>query len=118
MTTTITSPSSVYTATQVDGYSAVRPSRNVLHPIIGSGAYAVSLRPAALRSGTLRVMFTDEQIANDLLDALSAGTELSLESTDRPLINMNFVASGDSELELDDETRKNWWVIFDWQETE
>lgn len=117
MTTTITSGPNVYTVAQVDGYSASRPSRNVLHPIIGSGDYAVSLRPSALRSGTLRVLFTEMEVALALLDDLSGGYYLSLESTERPLINMqNFVASGESIIELDDETRKNWWVIFDWQE--
>jgi len=118
MTTTISNGSDVWTATQVDGYSATRTGRNVLHPIIGSNAFAVALRPSSLRKGNLKVLFTDVDIAQGFLDGLSNGDEMTLDSTDRPNINMQFVLDGDAELELDDEARRNWWVIFDWQETD
>lgn len=118
MTTTIANNLDVFTAVLVDGYSATRASRNILHPIIGLNTFAVSLRPSALRSGSLKVLFTDEAIAGALLDALGEGVELTLDSSDRPAINMQFVATGDATLELDDETRDTWWVLFDWQETD
>ena len=118
MTTTISDGSDTYTVTQVDGYTATRTGRNVLHPIIGSNAYAVSLRRSTLRSGTMRCLFTDVDIAEQVMNMLANGLELTLYSTDRVNISMSFVLAGEVNLELDDVTRNLWWVEFDWQETD
>lgn len=118
MTTTISDGTDTLTATVMDGYNATRQSRTVLHPILGSNAPAVSLREAALRSGTHRLMFQTLTVAEDALAMLGSGYELTLADTDRANVAMTFVVSGDLRLELDDETRDLWVIEFEYQETD
>jgi hypothetical protein len=119
MSTTITIATVEYETLLVDGYTARRPSRNVSHPILSSEDAAVTLRPAAMRTGRLRVAIADETDAATLLDALSAGAIADLDSTDRSSIDMTFflAAGGNTSLTLDPDTRDHWWIEFDYQET-
>ncbi len=117
MTTTISDGTDTLTATVMDGYSATRQSRNVVHRILGSNAPAVSLREAGLRSGTHRLMFTSQTVAESAVAMLSSAAEVTLADTDRANVGMTLVVSGNLTIELDDETRDLWVVEFDYQET-
>lgn len=118
MSTTISDGTNTLTATVMDGYSATRQSRNVVHRILGSNAPAVSLREASLRSGKHRLMFTSQTVAEDAAAMLGAGVEITLADTDRSNVGMTFVVSGNLSIELDDETRDLWLVEFEYQETD
>lgn len=119
MSTTVTINAVEYDTLLVDGYTARRVSRNAGHAILSSNDIAVTLRPAALRTGRLRVAIVDEADAVALHDALSAGFLGTLESSERPSIDMTFILAtgGNASITLDDETRDHWWVEFDYQET-
>lgn len=118
MTTSISDGTDTFTATLMDGYTASRPSRNVPHAILGSNAPAVSLRPAGLRTGSLRLLFALHATAVSATALLASGAELTLDDTDFPTINMSFVLDGDVELSLDEDTRSVWWVQFEFQEVD
>lgn len=117
MTTSITDGSTtIYPI--IDGYTAARPNRNVVHPILGSTAPAVSLRQAGLRTGTLRLVFSSDSTAFQAHALLSSGVELTLASTERASINMSFVLAGAATIDLDSKTSVAWVVTFDYQETD
>lgn len=116
MSTTFTISGTGYVPLLVDGYQARRRSRNVLHPILGSAGHAVALRPAALRSGTYRTLFTTEAGALAFHTALATAATIAVTSTDRSTIAATIVMSGDARLTLDGDTRDHWWVEFDYQE--
>lgn len=115
MTTTITVVLDDFTPTVIDGYSARRRGRNVLHPILGTSEVAVTLGESGMRAGTLSCVFPVESEAAGLVEALSAGVSASIASSERPSIDMDFVIDGDVTIALD-ETRSVWIVAFDWQE--
>ncbi|MGN6272487.1 MAG: hypothetical protein ACTHMQ_05285 [Protaetiibacter sp.] len=101
----------------MDGYEATRPNRNVLRPVLGSNAPAVSLREAGLRTGHLSVLLDEYSDSQTLMDLLSSGEELTLTDTVWTGIGMSFVLAGDITHRLDAPTQL-WWVEFDFQETD
>ena len=100
----------------VDGYAASRESRTILHPIIGSAETAVSLQPAALRSGTLQLLFTTLADAVAAADALAVATVWTLTDDDQASIGMMFVVTDAIEPSLDPESRELGLVSFSFQE--
>lgn len=117
MTTTITYSGGTLTPELVDGYQAARSSRNVEHVVLGRAGSDFTLRPAALRSGTLTLLFPLEADAAEALTALSAPEAFTLASDDRTTLDMEFVVVGSgADMALDDATRDVWIVSLPFQE--
>ena len=120
MPTTITSGASTITPTAVLGYQAVRESRTIVHPVLGSANPDVSLRPATLRSGELSLGFqgsASEANSKTAADLLSTAATFNLVSSERTSIPMPFVVQGQVRRELESESRDAWLVTFSFQET-
>lgn len=116
--TTITHSTGVITPTIVDGYSAARTPRTILHPILGRADDDVTFRPAALRKGSLTLVFALEADARNAADILAIPQLLTLSDPDID-IAMSFVLSedaGDLEISLDDETRDAWVLTVPFRE--
>lgn len=108
--TTITHSGGVITPTIVDGYTARREARTIVHPIVNRSAPDITLRAAGLRTGSLSCVFALEVDALAAFAVLAAPQVLTLADQDRA-IGMTFVvADGDLDIALDDATR-NAWVI-------
>lgn len=119
MTTTISDGTSTLTAAVMDGYTATRRGRNVVHAILGSNAPAVSLRDAALRTGSHRLVFASQSVAEAACAMLGSGVEVTIDDTGQPAVNMTFVVPSDGDISIElDATRKAWIVKFDYQETD
>lgn len=115
--TTITHSTGVITPTVVDGWSASREARTKVHDILGRSDPDVTLRPAGLRAGTLKLVFATEQAAADAVAVLAVPQVLTLADADRPSLAGRFVAAdGTIELQLDDETRDVWIVTCPFRE--
>lgn len=93
----------------VDGWAETRNSRTVVNPIVGGGVDYV-LYPADLRTGTMSLIFLDEQDAIDCFEVHSQAAVFTITDTERPSINMNYIVSGSNTRTLDDQSRK-WWVV-------
>lgn len=117
MTTTITYSGGTLTPELVDGYQGAREARNVEHVILGRAGSDFTLRPAALRSGTLRLLFPLEADAAEALDALSAAETFALTTDERTTLDMEFVTvDAGASMELDNVTRRVWIVSVPFQE--
>lgn len=116
MSTTITTGLDVMTPTVIDGYESTRRSSNIMHPILGSENVDVTYRPAKLRSGTLRMVFSSEADALEAEFLHANGTVFTIASTDRTAIVMSYAVDGDITLRLDDETRAVWLLDVGYQE--
>jgi hypothetical protein len=97
------------------GYETTRQSQSIFHDIIGGGQ-DVTLRPASLRSGTLRLLFATEDDAVAAETAHAAGKVLRLADADRPSVTMSYVLDGALTRRLDDGTRKLWTLDVAYQE--
>ncbi|GAB3408807.1 hypothetical protein GCM10027515_26550 [Schumannella luteola] len=98
-------------------YSVDRPSRIIVHDIIGSPDPAVTLQPAGLRTGRWQAIIgTDDALATkwDLL--LNSGRVLVLADSDKPRIGMVFVVTDASTLSLDTDDGTVWLIEFGFQE--
>lgn len=116
MTTTITAGIYTITPDVVDGFSSVRRAGNIMHPVLGSDDVDVTYRPAKLRTGTLRLVFTDESDALEAELLHATGTVFVVASTDRDAVEMTYAVAGDITLDLDDETRDVWFLGIPYQE--
>src|SRR5690606_6363938 len=117
MATTISNGTDTLTPELVDGWEAAREGRTLLHTILGSNSPAVTLRASAPRTGTLRIVVgTDPSLAADIEAMLSAGSLLTLASTERAAVNMTFVVSGEVTTSLDGDTRSVWLIEAEFQE--
>lgn len=118
MTTTLSDGITDVIPTLVTGWESTRDARNILHDIIGRADFDVTLRPAGLRSGTLEMLFSslDNALAAEAL--LVQAKSFTLEDTDRPTLNMTFVASGSITVAIDEDTRTLWTVACDFQEVD
>ena len=112
--TTISDGVTSVTPTLVDGYSASRAARNVLHTAL-DGTEDVSLMPTAPRSGVLRAVFSDEADAWSLVGMLSEPGVFTVASA-LAVIDMSFTTDGEIAVGLDDETRSVWIVEFGFRE--
>jgi len=101
--------------TLVLGYESSRPASTIVHQRLG-GATDVLVRPAGLRTGTLRLFYYLEYDAAAAEDMLAKAASFTLNETDRYTINMEFVLSGTLTRYLDDQTRDRWVVEVGYQE--
>jgi hypothetical protein len=97
------------------GYETARQSQSIFHDILGGGQ-DVTLRPASLRSGTLRLLLATEAEAVAAETAHAAGKVLRLTDTDRPSVSMSYVLDGSLVRRLDDGTRKLWTLDVGYRE--
>lgn len=117
MTTTITIAGTTYTPTLVDGYESHRRAQSIVHVVIGSATPDVTLRPALMRTGVLRLVFASEAESKACETAHAGAVTCQLASTDRASIPMTYVvADGDVVRTLDDQTRNVWILQIPFQE--
>lgn len=112
---TITQGATSIVPALVLGYTATRAAGNVLHPIIGRASPDVTLRPAALRTGTLTLFFTTAAAAWIAHNTHALPGKLTLTDLDIPQIGMVYVLAGSLTIALDD-GRRRWVVTVDYQE--
>ncbi|MBN9207282.1 MAG: hypothetical protein J0H96_01300 [Microbacterium ginsengisoli] len=115
MASTITTSSTTITPDAVDGFESQRAAGTLVHPILGSSSPDITLRPARLRSGTLRLVFLSETAAKAAEDALSAAAVFTL-TTDRTTLPSTLVITDRITRALDDATRAAWIVTVGYQE--
>jgi len=103
--TTISDGTTDFVPILITEWDTTREAGNVLHDIIGRPDDDVTYRPARYRQGTLVVLCAtlEDALALELL--ASQPRKLYLTDDDHPAINMAFVAAGDINVLLDDETR-------------
>jgi hypothetical protein len=101
----------------VDGYASDVTARTITHDVIGRAYPDATILPGSLRSGTLKLTFSDEN-ASRLCEQLHAyaTTPLVLTTDDRNTLAMTYVVVGKVHRELDDDTRSVWTVSADFQE--
>ncbi len=99
------------------GYETSRESQNIVHDIIGGGIAVTLIRPRP-RSGTLHLFFLTEPDAFNALNKHALEATFTLSDSDRPGVNMTYVADGTADLALDDQTRLRWVVSIGYQEVE
>lgn len=144
MTTHVTNGTLTFFPTVVDGYESARETATVVHQILDRANPDVTIRPAGLRTGTLRLVFANpdvayigalitiggyvfentdpnsplsaEQMARACEDAHAQGGVFTLMSTDRYSIEMSYVANGTIARSLDEDTRQVWIVEIDFHE--
>lgn len=112
LTTSVTA-----TPDAVDGYASTVTSRTILHEVIGRAYPDVTMLPGSLRSGTLTLVFGDENESRlcEQLHAYAA-QPLVLITNDRYTVAMTYVVVGRVTRSLDDQTRDSWIVTADYQE--
>lgn len=116
MATTITTGSSTITPTLVTGWEATQESRNIIHDIIGRSTPDVTLKPSALRSGNLELLFDTATAANTARLLHMENAVFTITSTELPQINMTYVVGGSISSALEDVTRNMWIISVDFQE--
>ena len=114
--TTISDGTTALVPILVTGWETNRDAQNVLHVIVGRADVDVTYRPAGLRNGTLEALCANLEDALALELLLSQPKRLTLTDADHPSVNMTFVAAGSIAVLLDDETRKQASVAFDFQQ--
>lgn len=114
--TTITRGSSSVTPLLITGYKSTRKAGNIIHPIISRADPDVTLKAAGLRTGTLVALCSSHAQALQLEDINAGEGVCQLVDVDVPALGMYYVASGNIELELEDETRSRWLVSVDFTE--
>lgn len=113
---TIAHADGIITPDQVLRFQSDRDSGNIVHTIPGRVSPDVTLRPASLRTGTLELMFRDEQDSRDAEDAHATGSTFALIAPERPTVETFYVVTGTITRELDPQTRDRWIVRVDYQE--
>lgn len=114
--TTISDGATTLTPLLVLGWSPVRESRTRVHPLIGRPDPDVTVRPAALRSGTLRILCEDEAAAAAMEALHAAGAVLTIADDDVTAVSGAYIVSGLLSVELDPQTRRRWVVSADFTE--
>jgi hypothetical protein len=108
--TTISSDFATVTPHLVLGYSARQRVRSIKHFVVGRPDPDVTLRPAATRQGTLRLLFLAASDADAAREAFALPGVWTLADSDVSEIEMSFVVDPESELQivLDPSTRLRW----------
>jgi hypothetical protein len=113
---TVPSRTASTTPVLVTGYEARRETRSVLHNVIGRVDPDVTLLPATLRTGTLRLLYDNEAAAAEA-EAMHAQAQVfTFRDDDLSTVGMKYVLSGGLLRTLDDPTRAAWTVAADFQE--
>lgn len=114
---TITHSTGTITPEAVNGYSASREARTVVHPILNRSNPDITFRAPGLRKGTLTCVFAVEADALAAFGVFSTPQVLTLTDPDVPTVGMLFVAAdGDLTITLDDKTSVVWLVQVPFQE--
>ncbi|RZU64609.1 hypothetical protein EV379_0912 [Microterricola gilva] len=113
---TITDGTTTITPLLVLGYEATRQGRNIIHPIIGRPDPDVTLAPAALRTGTLSLLFKDEPTAAGCMTMHAAAAVFTVDRDDLPGASMRYVVAGRIGVTLDPATLLRCVVTVDFQE--
>lgn len=117
MSTIITHSGGAITPTIINGFSASRPVRTLVHTILGRSDPDVTYRPAGLRKGELTLVFATGAEAAAAEAALIVPQVLTLSDPAVPEVAMSFVvADGEVGTTLDLGTRRVWIVSVPFQE--
>ncbi|MGN8245296.1 hypothetical protein ACTHAM_002415 [Cellulomonas soli] len=93
---TMTRGATVLTPVDVLGWSLSRPSRSVVHDLLGTDEVEVTVRPAGPRTGTLRTLWTDHTSALAAAAALAVpGGAWVVAVPERPGLSMTALVTGD-----------------------
>ncbi|NYE20510.1 hypothetical protein [Microbacterium immunditiarum] len=90
-TTTITHDAGTITPDSFAEYRAERTAGTIVHPISNSENVDYTLRPFDLRVGSFRLVFASATDADAAMAALTKPQALTLSSTARPGVGMQFV---------------------------
>lgn len=102
----------------IDGFEAESESGNVVHRLIAPGAIAVTLVGDLPRTGTLRLIYTDDTAAEAARTLLGRSTSFALSTPERPVISMTFVRTGKLGAALRDKVRSLWSFAVEFQEVD
>lgn len=118
MTTTITPVGTTTTIIPdfVAGYAATYPTRNVLHAALNRRTRTATVNGSGLRTGTLTILFVDEDDKTNAVEILNSPAVFQLSSSDLNSIDMLFVIAGNVTEQLDPEAQAGWLVTFDLEE--
>lgn len=114
---TITIADLTITPTKVIDVSAAAETGNVIHRLIGGGR-AYTLRPAAPRSGTLRLFFMDAEDAWECYIAHLAAAVAVLDDETHPQRSMSYITAGAVEPEVEPESNQRWYVSIAYAEVQ
>lgn len=95
----------------VDGFAPQAQSGNVVHEMIAPGQIAVTLNGDMPRSGTLRLVYSNDIDAEAARLLLGRPTSFQFADVERPVVDMLFVREGTITPAIEDQTRQVW--VFD-----
>lgn len=117
MTTTIQHIDGAITPMALEGYSASRTPRSVIHDVQGRPSPDVAFREVGLREGTFTIVFEGAASAFEAYDALAIPQVFTLANTDIPGLAMAFVVADDTlDIEQDDEAVELWRIAVPFRE--
>lgn len=100
----------------VSEYETTRAGGNIIHVILNRADPDVSFRVPQLRTGTLKLTFTDEDDAKDAEDEHAIlGAVFTVVSVDRPTVDMDYVV-GPGGVRRRLELAGQWSLYVDFQE--
>lgn len=88
---TIVSGGTVLHPLALSRYEASSDAQTIVHPILDTDRVDVTIRPGALRAGTLELTFATEADALQAAAAHKPGAVCTLAHDDRPGVNMAYV---------------------------
>lgn len=121
MATLITVGDATIAPQQVMSISSEQASGTIIHPILGRSYPDVTIRPAAMRTGTIEMGFYGPNSEADSATAralIATGGVFTIASEERATLSMTCVASGRIALQLEDTTRDAWVLSVDYQEVQ
>jgi hypothetical protein len=116
MASTITQGDTTITPALVLGYDSSRTSGNIVHWILGRPDPDITLRPARLRNGTLKLLFRTEAAAAACLSLHSGTGVFTLADPDVSSVGMRYAVDGSIDISLDPQTLEMWVVSVAYQE--
>jgi hypothetical protein len=116
MTNTISNGTTSITPTQVLGWDTKQATRHILHDILNKSSHDVTMRLTALRSGTLKLLFTTASDAETARTFHAASNVFTLTSDEVTQVGMTYIVAGNISVTLDSKTLSYWTVSVDFQE--
>ncbi len=114
---TISDGDATFSPILLTGYEVTSETRNIAHRIIGRSSPDYSLGEDSTRSGTLQMLFADEEEAHSAAAILRATAVFTLTDDDTPEIDMAFIRQGTLRIRVT-ETRREWLLECGFQEVE